>query len=107
MSYIMDELQFKGPHFAVSIDILKQVSDEDREYYAQITHPVHVTRADQDFIVNNAEVNRYFETIKTPTELKELHGWDSDHYILSDGWLYEKVCQNQLAFLEKVLAKRA
>lgn len=64
---------------------------------------MHVTRADGDNILNNDEINRYFETIKTPAELKELHGWDSDHYILSDGWLYEKVLENQVAFLEKVL----
>ncbi|TNV72559.1 hypothetical protein FGO68_gene10162 [Halteria grandinella] len=106
LSYIQDDLQFKGPHFATTIDIVKQVSDEDREYFKEITHPVHVTRADGDNILNNSEINRYFETIKTPAELKEIHGWDSDHYILSDGWLYEKVLANQAAFLEKVLAKR-
>lgn len=83
------------------------MSDEDREYFSEITHPVHITKSDGDNILNNAETERYFETIKTPAELKELHGWDSDHYILNDGWLYEKVVENQAAFLEKVLAKRA
>jgi pimeloyl-ACP methyl ester carboxylesterase len=105
IGYVSDELQFKGPHYAVTIDIVKEVSDADREYFNVISHPVHIVRADGDNILNNAEINRYFETIKTPADLKEIHGYDSDHYILSDGWLKDEVIANQLKFVEKVLSK--
>lgn len=89
----------------MTIDIVKQVSDEDRAYMQEITHPCHITRADCDNILNNDEINRFYGTIKTPAHLKELIGYDSDHYILSDGWLYEEVLNKQLDWLERVLAE--
>lgn len=107
LGYIQDDLQFKGPHHATTIDIVKEVSDEDRAHFHDITHPVHVSRADGDNILNNDEINRYFATIKTPEELKEIHGYDSDHYILSDGWLKDEVIASQLAFVDKVLHHKA
>jgi hypothetical protein len=32
--------------------------------------------------------------------------YDSDHFILSDGWLYEEVAAGQLKWLESVLANK-
>lgn len=56
LGYYMDELQFKGPHFATTIDIVKEISDVDREYFKHITHPVHVTIAEGDNVLDNSEI---------------------------------------------------
>jgi esterase/lipase len=101
LGYVQDDLQFKGPHFARTIDIIKQVSDEDRSYMSEVNHPVHVIMADGDNILNNAEIKRFYEVVKTPEPLKELAVYDSDHYIMSDGWIYEGVLQRAIAWLEK------
>lgn len=102
MGYIADELQFKGPHYAVTLEIIKEVSDVDREYFKEITHPVYITLADGDNILDNSEIKRFYDTIATPAHLKEIKGYDSDHYILSDGWLYEEVIADQIAWLNKL-----
>lgn len=46
--YIKDELQFKGPHFARSIDLVKQVGDDDFDYMKSINHPIHLSLANDD-----------------------------------------------------------
>lgn len=83
---------------------MKQVSEKDFAYMAEISHPVHVTLAEGDNVLDNSEIRKFYETIKTPAELKGIEGYDSDHFILSDGWLYEEVIANQLKWLDKVLS---
>ena len=39
-------------------------------------------------------MREFFNTIQTPQELKEKIEYDSDHYVLSDGWLYQTVINN-------------
>jgi len=72
---------------------------------SEITHPVHITIADGDNVLDNAEIKKFYETVKTPADLKAIEYYDSDHFILSDGWLYEEVAARQIKWLEKVLAK--
>jgi alpha-beta hydrolase superfamily lysophospholipase len=72
---------------------------------SEITHPVHITIADGDNVLDNAEIKKFYETVKTPADLKAIEHYDSDHFILSDGWLYEEVAARQIKWLEKVLAK--
>lgn len=105
IGYYTDELQFKGPHYARTLDIVKQVSEVDFAYMKDITHPVHITLAEGDNVLEISEIKKYFETIKTPADLKAMEPYDSDHFILSDGWLYEEVASKQLKWLETVLSK--
>ena len=105
LPYVQDELQFKGPHYAITISIIKEVSDEDREYMKLIQHPIHLSKADGDNILDNSEIDRFFSVIKTPEDKKVMLSYDSDHYILSDGWLYEEVISKQVEWLETILPK--
>jgi hypothetical protein len=57
--------------------------------------------ADGDNVLNNGEIKHFFETVKTPADKKELAVYDSDHFILSDGWLYEEVAGKAIAWLNK------
>jgi esterase/lipase len=82
---------------------VKNVSEEDFEFMTNIVHPVHVTLADGDNVLDNAEIKKFFEVVKTPSHLKALESYDSDHFILSDGWLYEEVAEKQLKWLNSVL----
>ena len=102
MGYIMDELQFKGPHYAVTLNVIKDIADEDKEYFKHIKHPVHVTLANGDNILRNDETFKFLEAIQTPEDHKELQRYDSDHYILSDGWIYEDVIAKQNAWLDRI-----
>lgn len=90
-----------GPHYARTIDIIKQVSEEDRAYMSEVAHPVYVVMAEGDNILNNTEIKRFYDVVKTPEPLKELAVYDSDHYIMSDGWLYEEVLAKIIDWLEK------
>ena len=54
--------------------------------------------------MDNSVTSEFFEAIKTPESQKELVHYDSDHFILSDGWLYEQVIAKQVAFVDKILA---
>jgi len=69
----------------------------------KIVHPVHITMAEGDNVLDNNEIKKFFEAVKTPSHLKALEGYDSDHFILSDGWLYEEVAEKQLKWLNSVL----
>ena len=71
-----------------------------------ITHPIHITLADGDNVLDNSEIKKYFQVAKTPEHLKALEVYDSDHFILSDGWLYEEVAARQLKWLESVLENK-
>ena len=82
--------------------IIKDLAPEDLEYMKDIKHPVHVTVADGDNILRNEDIKKFYETIATPADRKEIQHFDSDHYILSDGWLYEDVIEKQLAWLDKI-----
>lgn len=42
-------------------------------------------------MLDNGEINKFYETVKTTADLKAIEHFDSDHFILSDGWLYEEV----------------
>lgn len=106
LGYYQDELQFRGPHYARTLDIVKNVSDEDFEYMNHISHPIHITMAEGDNVLDNSEIKKYYEVIKTPAHLKALEVYDSDHFILSDGWLYEEVAARQLKWLDSILAKK-
>ena len=77
----------------------------DKAFMSEITHPVHITIADGDNVLDNGEIKKFYETVKTPADLKAIEHYDSDHFILSDGWLYEEVAARQIKWLEKVLAK--
>lgn len=99
-------MQFKGPHFARTIRIVSRLSDADYAFMADVNHPVHVTMAEGDNVLDNSEIKKFIETVKTPAHLKALEGYDSDHFILSDGWLYEEVASRQLKWLERVLAEK-
>jgi hypothetical protein len=68
-----------------------------------IKHPVHVTVANDDQVLCCDEIRKFFDTVQTSDELKEKLEYDSDHYILSDGWLYEECISNQIKWLERVL----
>lgn len=59
--------------------------------------------AEGDNVLDNSEIKKFFEVVKTPSHLKALDGFDSDHFILSDGWLYEEVAAKQLKWLNSVL----
>jgi hypothetical protein len=63
IGYYTDDLQFKGPHYARTIDIVKHVSDADFAYMPNITHPVHITLAEGDNVLEISEIKKYFETI--------------------------------------------
>jgi hypothetical protein len=64
---------------------------------------VHVSICNDDQVLDVEEMRKFFATIQTPDHLKEKIEYDSDHYILSDGWLYEECVENQLKWLEKVI----
>lgn len=68
-----------------------------------IEHPIHLSKADGDNILDNSEIDRFFSVIKTPADKKVLLSYDSDHYILSDGWLYEEVIGKQVEWLNTIL----
>jgi hypothetical protein len=85
--------------------IIKDLAPEDHEYIKDVKHPVHVTIADGDNILRNEDIKKYFETISTPADQKEIQHFDSDHYILSDGWLYEDVIAKQLTWLDKIFPR--
>jgi hypothetical protein len=68
-----------------------------------IVHPIHVTMAGGDNVLDNSEIKKFFEIVKTPSHLKALETYDSDHFILSDGWLFEEVAARQLKWLNTVL----
>ena len=72
LGYVMDPLQFKGPHYARTIDLVKDLSPEDHAYFKEVTHPVHITVADCDAILRNDEIIRFYETIATPEGQKEI-----------------------------------
>ena len=103
LGYYQDDLQFKGPHYSRTLSIVKHVGDEDFAYMPNIVHPVHVTLAEGDNVLDISEIKKFYETIKTPAHLKGFEGYDSDHFILSDGWLYEEVAAKQLKWLNSVL----
>lgn len=105
ITYYQDDLQFKGPHYARTINIVHKIGDEDKAYINEIAHPVHITVADGDNVLDNREIKKFFETVKTPEDLKAIEHYDSDHFILSDGWLYEEVADRQCKWLSKVLGK--
>jgi len=69
----------------------------------EISHPVYVTIAEGDNVLDNSEIRKFFEIVKTPAHLKAMDGYDSDHFILSDGWLYEEVAAKQIKWLNHVL----
>ncbi len=56
-----------------------------------------------DNVLDNSEIKKFFEIVKTPSHLKALETYDSDHFILSDGWLFEEVAARQLKWLNTVL----
>ena len=66
LGYVQDPLQFMGPHYARTIDIIKQVSEEDRAYMSEVAHPVYVVMAEGDNILNNTEIKRFYDVVKTP-----------------------------------------
>jgi esterase/lipase len=107
ITYYQDDLQFKGPHYARTINIVHKIGDEDKAYIKEITHPVHITVADGDNVLDIGEIKKFFETVKTPEDLKDIEHYDSDHFILSDGWLYEEVADRQCKWLSKVLGKES
>ena len=45
VEYMADDLQFSGPHYARSIDIMKEVSEKEYQHMKEIEHPVHLTMA--------------------------------------------------------------
>ena len=77
-----------GPHYARTIDIVRDIAEEDWTYMGEIVHPVHVTLASEDTVLDNSKIRKFFENIKTDPSLKKMDEYVSDHYILSDGWLY-------------------
>ena len=76
---------------------------EDRAHYAEISHPVHITTANDDNACDNVEAMKVFSTIATPDDKKVIKEYVSEHIILSDGWLIDEVLGNQIAFLDRVL----
>ena len=69
----------------------------------KILHPVHITVSDGDNVLDNAEIKKFYDVVKTSSHLKAIESYDSDHFILSDGWLYEEVADKQLKWLNSVL----
>lgn len=71
-----------------------------------IKFPVHLTLAYEDQVLEIDEMRKFFDTIQTPDHLKEKCEYPGDHYILSDGWLYEEVIGKQIAWLDRVFSKQ-
>jgi len=69
----------------------------------KILHPVHITVSDGDNVLDNSEIKKFYDVVKTSSHLKAIESYDSDHFILSDGWLYEEVADKQLKWLNSVL----
>lgn len=101
LGYVMDPLQFKGPHFACTIEILRDLDPKDWEFAKTIKYPVHVSIADGDNILRNESIKELVGSMASQDKVVEHY--DSDHYLLSDGWLYESVVSKQLAWLDKIL----
>ena len=72
---------------------------------SEVNHPVYVVMAEGDNILNNAEIKRFYEVVKTPEPLKQLAVYDSDHYIMSDGWIYEAILEKAIDWLETQVLK--
>ena len=47
-------------------------------------------------------VKEWFNKIATPRDLKELKLYDTEHYVMSDGLIYEQVIADQIEFLDKL-----
>ena len=84
---------------AVPVAQVNKFSWEDLAYYGEITHPVHMTLAEQDDVVDNPEAQRVFDAFTTPKDKKELKSFDAFHCLLSDDGHLEEVVGNQIKWL--------
>jgi esterase/lipase len=103
-SYYDDELNYKGPKRAGTlINTIIDLSLEGKNYAPNITIPVHMSVGEHENVVSPIYIKEFYENLKTPSNLKELKTYDTDHYILSDGLVVDDVICNQIKWLDSII----
>ena len=101
--YYDDELQYKGEVLAGTfMNVLYDLAEENQNWGPNFKKPVYIVQAWHDKLVSNARIEEFYTKIGTPSDKKDIKMYDTEHYVMSDGWIYEQVIADQVAFLNKL-----
>lgn len=62
-NFLTEEKVFKGPDYAVSYEVIKEMPDEDKEFFKTISHPIHLSIGTRDGLVCNVESKKLFDAV--------------------------------------------
>ena len=82
-----------------------EIAEDNQNWAENFSKPVMIAQGKHDKIVSVARVEEFFNKIKSSDDVKEMKLYDTEHYIMSDGLVYEDVISDQIAWLNKVLKR--
>ena len=81
-----------------------EIEQEIKDQYKDIKIPIFLSEASFDSIVDNDDMEAFYNAVSTPEELKGRQIYqEADHFFIFDGWYSDQAIKHEVEWLDKIL----